>query len=100
MIGFLKKHDIRFVSEKRFDELPDHRFDFYLPYRNLIIEVHGKQHYKPYTHFGRDEKFKQTIENDRIKKEFVLSRGISYECIDTRDFKNELKRISNELLFI
>lgn len=57
------------------------RYDFYLYEHNLIIEVHGIQHYKQ--KWERDE-----VVNDIQKKEFAILRGISeerYIVLDCRE---------------
>ena len=57
------------------------RYDFYLYEYNLIIEVHGIQHYKQ--KWERDES-----KNDIQKKEFAIANGISeemYIVLDCRE---------------
>lgn len=97
MRKFLRHSNISFEAEKRFSELSHLRFDFYLPEYNTIIEVHGKQHYQPYNHFGGQEKFRQTCENDETKKKFAISQGFTYFCIDTRNFDKELDKLKTKL---
>lgn len=83
-------------------------YDFYIPFRNTIIETHGRQHYEN-TGFSKlsgktldDEQY-----NDLYKKELALKNGIShYIEIDCRqsDFKYIYNSIINsnlpELLFV
>lgn len=43
------------------------RYDFYLPEYNLLIEFHGKQHYKAIDYFGGEQGLKLIKERDRYK---------------------------------
>ena len=45
-----------------------HKFDFYLPHQNLIIEYDGEQHFKP-VQFGGMTK-QQAIKEFKIRKKF------------------------------
>lgn len=50
--------------------------DGYFQEHNLIVEVDGRQHRKPYSKFGGEEAFKILQENDRIKNKLILEHGI------------------------
>lgn len=61
-----------------------HRYDFFLPEQNAIIEVHGIQHYEEAT-LGRTLDKEQA--NDRYKRELAIKNGIrakDYHEIDCR----------------
>lgn len=53
------------------------RYDFYLPLKSCIIEVHGKQHYvsSDFSGFGGRTFIEEQI-NDNYKKELALKNGI------------------------
>lgn len=51
--------------------------DFYIPMRQLAIEVHGQQHYSYSTLFHRNQQdFMQQQKNDRDKAEWCEINGI------------------------
>lgn len=88
--NFLKKENIVFEEEKRFDDckykntLP---FDFYLPEENILIEYQGIQHYSVQRFGGMSlEKaiinFEEQQIKDRIKEEYATKKGISFLKID------------------
>ncbi len=60
------------------------RYDFYVPSKNLIIEVNGLQHYAYNNWTGKS--LKQEQENDNLKKQLALSNGIlHYIQLDCRE---------------
>lgn len=76
---YLEEKQIDFIQEKRFEDCRDKNclpFDFYLPNKNTVIEVHGQQHYY------ETKTFKQTLSDrqrvDNIKKEYCLKHNIKY----------------------
>ena len=52
--------------------------DIYVPRLKVGVECNGRQHYK-FTQFfhGDAQKFKQQVENDRLKKEYCEIEGIT-----------------------
>lgn len=67
-----------------------YRYDFYLNDYNIIIEVHGIQHYKQ--KWERDE-----VENDKNKKDFAFSCGYTeanYVVLDCRESSLEFIKSS------
>lgn len=82
ILSELKIEYIRELSKKDFEWCGSYRYDFYLPKYNMIIEVHGKQHYE-YTGW-RDVRDQQRI--DKEKKHLAISNGISeYISLDCRE---------------
>lgn len=78
----LHNTNIKFVNDRSFYWSKKKRYDFYLPFYNLIIETHGEQHY-------RNTFFKDSLEyqvlNDSIKRELALKNGIdNYVELDCR----------------
>ena len=45
MMAYLEVKGIEYEYQKVFTDLPNRRFDFYLPESNTVIETHGLQHY-------------------------------------------------------
>jgi len=73
------------------------RYDFFLPYENLIVEVHGLQHYEEssfFHSFHENEKgrksFKEEKKNDIYKEKLALSLGCSYMVVDYREHNPQL----------
>lgn len=53
--------------------------DFYLPLRQIAIEVHGEQHYKRIAHFHDSPMaFANQLSNDREKREWCEINGITH----------------------
>lgn len=67
-----------------------YRYDFYIPSHNMIIEVHGAQHYVEHG-FGATmdgKTLEEEQENDKNKKELALNNGIDkYIALDCRKSK-------------
>lgn len=92
----LNKLNIKFITEYCPKWIKRKRYDFYLPYYNCIIEVHGEQHYKE-----TRGKFSRTLqeeqENDKYKKDVAIANGISnYITLDCS--KSSVNFISNSIL--
>lgn len=71
-----------FRDEKTFKGCENIRklpFDFYLPNKNMVIEMHGKQHYTEIEYFKNSL---ETVKNDKIKREYCLNKGIDLVEID------------------
>lgn len=66
-----------YEKEKMFDWSDNKRYDFYLPERNCIIEVHGKQHYSnsDFSGFGGKSYIEEQL-NDEYKKDIAIKNGI------------------------
>lgn len=78
------------------------RFDFYIPYKNLIIEFDGKQHFEM-SNFCNDvelakELFKKTKKHDQIKNEFVNNNKINILRISYKEFNKIEEILKYELL--
>lgn len=91
LIELLCKSNIDFMPEKTFNWSDKKRYDFYIPSLNIIIEMHGIQHYdRP--HMSRT--LEEEIENDIIKKRLAYENGVSdYIVVDCRQInKNWIVR--------
>lgn len=71
-------------------------YDFYIPSKNIIIEIHGEIHYKK-GRWSRSRSLKYIVENDNFKKELALSNGISnYITINCE--LSEINYIKNSII--
>lgn len=92
---WLRKHNVKFIREKKFKDLKNPmtechlRFDFYLPDKKMCIEFDGKQHFAYSKKFDKGDKslLKTRQYKDAVKDRFCIYRGfkmlrISYKQID------------------
>lgn len=91
IISILKKEKIKFEREKTYPDLKFgyYRFDFFLPQKNLIIEVDGAQHYKFSKVFHKKRQdFLKAQERDRRKNAYCLSHNITLYRIPYFEIEN------------
>lgn len=84
MYALLKYLNADFKDEKVFYWSQNKKYDFYLYDFNVIIEMHGQQHYDKDMY---DETYKDVQANDEFKKHLALSNSIidkDYIVIDSR----------------
>lgn len=76
IVKILKTENIKFIKEKSYPNLNNgkFRFDFYIPAKNIIVEVDGQYHWQPIR--GRAVLLKQQ-EHDRIKNSYCLVNDIA-----------------------
>lgn len=96
MMAYLEVKGIKYEYQKVFKDLPNRRFDFYLPKSNTIIETHGIQHYKKSGNWD----FKETKNSDQIKKDYCNKNNIQYLSLNTSNsnFDFMLHTINNSKL--
>lgn len=80
-INFIEQYKIKDCKDKL--PLP---FDFYLTDYNVLIEVDGKQHFKPA--FGGKESFEIRKKHDDIKNQYCKENNLSLIRIPYYDFDN------------
>ena len=90
---YLIRNNIKFISQKTFDDLFGVNngflsYDFYLPIHNILIEFQGKQHYIPVDYFGGEEQLKVQIEHDNRKRNYAKKYGIQLLEIKYDNLKN------------
>lgn len=87
--GLLDSNDIFYIAEHKV-KIKNHNryYDFYLPDKNLLIEIHGVQHYQD-SHFFNSLSIKQK-EIDYLKKQEALNRGYSFLEVDMRESVNDV----------
>ena len=72
-----------------------YKYDFFLPDYNIIIEMHGMQHYEESTLTSRT--LVEEKENDKLKYEYAIKNNVEhYIVIDSR--KSELVYIKSNIL--
>jgi predicted DNA-binding protein YlxM (UPF0122 family) len=83
MASVLKQLNIDYIPEFQIDDA-NYRYDFYIPVYNLVIEMHGRQHYEDWNRKGISCEDVQL--NDRLKFIFAVEHGVDkYVCIDARN---------------
>lgn len=92
MSNCLLLSNIKFEAEKRFEWGNNKRYDFYLPDTDIIIEMHGKQHYED-SYINTNKVFLCDVQaNDLYKKEMALKNGILKENYIVIDARNSTKK--------
>ena len=79
IVQLLKKDKIKFEREKTLADFRGgrYRFDFFIPSRDVFIEVDGEQHFRQVKRFQHTySDFLKTREHDRIKNAWCLAHCI------------------------
>ena len=88
ILDYLTENEFNVVSQYRIDGY-NYKYDIYIREYNLIVEVHGRQHYEEVVFFGR-----RTLEEERMndyeKEKLAVSKGYNYMAIDYKEHKPEL----------
>lgn len=93
--NLLLKLNLDFIHDKTITWSFDRRYDFYLPFYNTIIEIHGKQHYKEMFKNIGGRTLEEEQENDRLKEKLAKENGIEhYIVIDARHSDFEYIKIN------
>lgn len=106
---YLTEHKIDFIPQYKFNDLKIAKrylfFDFYIPSKNILIEIDGEGHRKPC--FGKNkkdklERFKKQKLYDNIKNEYCERKNIKlfrieYNKSNLKDLKKQLDKIVNFL---
>lgn len=85
--------NIWYEKQKKFKDLGEKRFDFYLPYINACLEIQGEQHYGVVKFKSNVSDYERTKKSDEIKKKYCEEHGIKLFIIDARGrekFKNRI----------
>lgn len=79
---FLMQLSVDFTTEQKFNWSRNKRYDFYILSENIVIEVHGGQHY---SHHGfKNSPLEHQKENDALKRNIAEINGFKYIEIDAR----------------
>lgn len=93
IFSILSQLNINFLTEKTFNWSEGKRYDFYLPEQNIIIEVHGAQHYSEQGY--KNNSLKKIKNNDTYKKELAKQNNIKqYIVLDCRESTKEFIKTS------
>lgn len=95
IMAYLEVKNIEYIHQYKLKN--QHKFiDFYIPSKNLFIEIHGLQHYRD-TGFMNHEK---TIKSDAVKRQYCKDKNIKLiELNASNSYFNFIKNsIENSLL--
>jgi len=95
---YLTENNIEFEREKKFKDLGNKRFDFYLSKKNIIIEYDGEQHFKANNFFGGEEGFRKRQISDLIKNQYCSDNDLQLIRIPYTEFNNIASILSAYLL--
>lgn len=101
--SIFKQSNINFIPQKEFEWLHNKYYDVYLPDYNVIIEIHGEQHFKPIKlnkHETPERIYKNTIMADQIKYDAAIKNNIPYCIINAREPKQLFQIAKNVLNFV
>lgn len=96
---FLNNNNIDYQKEFTFPDLPQRRFDFYLPKEKIAIEFDGEQHFEyiPFLHNNNIENFYLTQQRDQEKNNFCLLNNIKLFRFSYLDY-DSLEEILQQIL--
>lgn len=103
IFSLLKQIGIKFIPQKEFNWLPNRFYDCYLPKYNAIIEIHGKQHYKPIKLNHNEtpqETYEHTITSDKLKYDAATQNKVIYYAINASNQETLFQEAKNILSFI
>ena len=98
---FLEKHNFNFKVQQTFNKCKNKnrlRFDFYLPNKNLLIELDGRQHFFPVEWFGGIKAFVKQQKRDLIKELYCIQHDIELLRIPYWDRDNIEEILTNKLI--
>lgn len=98
MASFLEEVNETFETEFIF-EGQTRRYDFYIPRLNMIIEMHGRQHYEEWKKSDKTLSERQKI--DKEKKDYAIEQGIEYYLVINcriQSYEHMTKEIKKSIL--
>lgn len=100
--NWLRKHEIAYESQKKFNDLMNIRYlsyDFFITDMNLLIEFHGGQHYFPHGLFKDKEAcFELQKKRDIIKQEYALVHNYKLLIIPFTEYSRIDKILERAIL--
>ena len=94
---YLMKKHIEFEQEKIFSFAKQYRYDFYIPKKRTVIEVHGAQHYDKTLFLSPEEQKKIDEEKSKILKKHKLNLIVFDARISEIDFFRESHKNNYQL---
>lgn len=100
LLDYLKENDIEFEYQKTFYDLCGVNggllsYDFYIPSKNMLIELNGLQHYDSIAWFGGDETLIKQLKHDELKEQYTKYNNYYFHIIKTN--RISYKRFMNEI---
>lgn len=98
MASFLEEVNETFETEFIF-EGQTRRYDFYIPRLNMIIEMHGRQHYEEWKKSDKTLSERQKI--DKEKEDYAIEQGIEYYLVINcriQSYEHMTKEIKKSIL--
>lgn len=98
MASFLEEVNETFETEFSF-EGQTRRYDFYIPRLNMIIEMHGRQHYEEWE--KSDKNLNERKKIDKEKKDYAIKQGIEYYLVINcriQSYEHMTKEIKKSIL--
>lgn len=89
VVEYLNSIGIDYITQYKIGDV-NKFYDIYIPSLNLIVEVHGMQHYEESNRFLGSRSLKEEQENDNYKQKYAESLGYNYMIIDYREHKPKL----------
>lgn len=99
-VRVFKKMGINYKYQVRFKGLVDTQYlsyDFYLDDYNLLIELDGDQHFKPFKRFGGIKRFHKQQYHDQLKENYAKDNGYNLLRISYA-LRNDLDRVYKKYL--
>lgn len=94
MGNILEQLKVKYVSE--YIIKPEkYKYDFFIPDRNIIIEMHGKQHYEECTLTSRT--LDEEVLNDKNKYDYAIKHGVEIYIVVNCSVSN-IEYIKNNIL--
>ena len=81
MFNILNQTGVFFENEKSFGWSERKLYDFYIPEGNIIIEMHGAQHYSDNNLYFKGKSFEEVRQNDVYKETLALQNGVLHYII-------------------
>lgn len=94
----LENNSLKFEEQKRFDNLKQMPFDFYLPDYKTAIECQGRQHFMPISKFGGKKGFEYSLKRDSKKKKFCIDNNIKLLYYADKNYNDEIITDKNKLV--
>ena len=96
--NYLDKNKIKYIAQKKFDDLKDKNFlsyDFYLPNYKILIEYQGIQHYRKIERFGGIDNFNKQQYHDYLKADYANKNG--YKLLEINYRYNTQQKVNHFL---
>lgn len=84
----LDKYNIKYIREYKIPKYNKYRYDFFLPDLNILIEYDGIQHFKSFSYFGGNKRFKIQKIRDCNKNKIASKNKIKLIRISYLEYNN------------